>query len=486
MNREAFLAELATRLGAANVLPGHGAGDLSAYTRDWRGRYHGQALAVALPASTDQVAAVVRLCAQHQVPIVTQGGNTGLVGGSVPDSSGQQLLLSLKRLNQTLTVDAANATLTAQAGCTLAQAQAAAAQAGFVLPLSLASEGSATIGGVLATNAGGTQVLRFGTARALCLGLEVVMAHGDVWRNLGGLRKDNTGYALDALMVGSEGTLGIITAATLKLSPQPAATLTALAQVPDLNAALALLKRAQQHLGPGLTAFEVMNACAQRLLAEHYPELTFPLKPPSGPSGPELDAAAPWWVLMEQSDTESEAHAAARFEALMQDALRCEEVQDAVVAQSLAQAQGLWHLRESIPLAQARAGLNIKHDISLPISRIAEFVAQTDARLAQGWPGATVVNFGHLGDGNLHYNLQAPPGVHAATFLAEHEAAVNAVVFDAVCAFGGSISAEHGIGVLKRQELAQRKDPVALATMRAIKQALDPLNLLNPGRVLEL
>jgi len=464
-----LLDELRAQLGAAHVLT---EGDLSAWEVDWRRRWRGRALAVVRPDSTSEVAAVVRACAAHAVAIVPQGGNTGLVGGGVPDTSGTQVLLSLQRLNRIRAIDEANLTLTAEAGCVLQAVQAAAAARGLLFPLSLAAEGSCTIGGNLATNAGGTQVLRWGNARELCLGLEVVTASGEVWDGLSGLRKDNTGYDLRDLFVGSEGTLGIITAATLKLAPQPAATTTALAACASVADAVALLTLARARLGAGLTGFEMMSAFALELVARHFPALPRPLP------------QAPWTVLLEQSDTEGEAPARTRFEALLGAALEAGCVQDAVVAESLAQSRALWQLRESIPLAQAEEGLNIKHDISVPVSAIPAFVAQTDAALQARWPGVRLVNFGHLGDGNLHYNVQAPNGTDGAAFLAAHEHAVNTLVFDSVARFGGSFSAEHGIGALKRDELAARKSPVALQMMRGIKAALDPQGLLNPGRVL--
>jgi len=458
--------------GTAHVLCD---GDLSAYTRDWRKRAQGRALAVVRPASTAEVAAIVKACAAAGVSLVPQGGNTGLAVGSVPDASGQQIVLSLQRMNAVRAVDAANLTITAEAGCILQNLQAAAEQAGFLFPLSLAAEGSCTIGGNLATNAGGTQVLRYGNARDLCLGLEVVSAQGEVWHGLSGLRKDNTGYDLRDLFIGSEGTLGVITAATLKLYPQPAVRLTAWAAVPSMQAAVALLGLAHQHLGAGLTGFEVMSQFALGLVHQHFPQLRVP-----------LFESAPWCVLLENSDHESETHARAQFERLLETAFEQGCVSDAVVAESLAQAKSLWHIRESIPLAQAEEGLNIKHDIAIPISRIPEFVAHTDALLAQALPGVRLVNFGHLGDGNLHYNVQAPEGGDAAAFLRDHEKQVNALVYDAVSRFDGSISAEHGVGSLKRDALAQYKSPVALSMMRAIKQALDPHNLMNPGRVIQI
>jgi len=464
-----LLDTLAATVGAANVLTG---GDLSAWEQDWRKRFRGRALAVVRPGSTAEVAAVVRACAAHGTPLVPQGGNTGLVGGSVPDGSGRQVLLSLTRLNRVRAIDPANLTLTAEAGCILQSIQDTAEAQGLLFPLSLAAEGSCTIGGNLASNAGGTQVLRYGNARELCLGLEVVTAQGEVWDGLAGLRKDNTGYDLRDLFIGSEGTLGIITAATLKLYPQPAAVMTALATVPSMEQAVALLQLAQARLGPGLTGFEVMNGFSLDLVRKHFPQLRQPL-PPSD-----------WTVLLEQSDTESDAHARQLFEGLLEAALEAEVITDAAVAETLEQSHAMWHLRESIPLAQAEEGLNIKHDISLPVSRIPAFVASTDAALSARWPGLRLVDFGHLGDGNLHYNVQAPAGQSAADFLRDQEHAVNTVVYDAVMAHGGSISAEHGIGELKRDELVERKSPVAMGLMRAIKGALDPKGLMNPGRML--
>jgi FAD/FMN-containing dehydrogenase len=466
----ALLAALRAAIGADQVLT---EGDLSAYLNDWRKRWRGRALAVVRPGSTAEVAAVVRACAAASVSLVPQGGNTGLVGGGVPDDTGTQVLLSLQRMNRVRDIDNANLTLTVEAGCVLQAAQAAAEAQGLLLPLSLAAEGSCTIGGNLATNAGGTQVLRFGNARDLCLGLEVVTADGEVWDGLSGLRKDNTGYALRDLFVGSEGTLGIITAATLKLYPQPAATTTAMAACETLAQCVALLNLARARLGAGLTGFEVMGRLALDLVARHFPALPQPLP------------AARWTVLLEHSDTEGPVQAQHRFEALLGDALEAGTIHDAAVATSLAQSKAMWHVRESIPLAQSEEGLNIKHDISLPVSAIPAFVAATDAALQALVPGVRLVNFGHLGDGNLHYNVQAPEGVAAAQFLAEMEPAVNRLVYDAVMAHRGSISAEHGVGQLRRDELVQRKSAVALALMLRIKQALDPQNRLNPGRVLQ-
>jgi FAD/FMN-containing dehydrogenase len=472
---DVLLDTLRAAVGAAHVLTHDDpAADLSAWEQDWRKRTRGRALAVVRPASTAEVAAVVKACAATGTAIVPQGGNTGLVVGSTPDASGTQVLLSLTRLNAVRQIDAANLTMTVEAGCILQALQEVAEKAGFLFPLSLAAEGSCTIGGNLGTNAGGTQVLRYGNARELCLGLEVVTAQGDIWSGLTGLRKDNTGYDLRDLFIGSEGTLGVITAATLKLYPLPAATLTTWAAVPALDDAVTLLGMAHKHLSAGLTGFEVMGQFALGLVAKHYPQMRVPLYEQSA-----------YCVLLEMSDSESEAHARSRFEALLEAALEQGCVSDAVIAENLAQAHQLWHIRESIPLAQAEEGLNIKHDISIPVSRIPDFCTQTDALLQREIPGVRLVNFGHLGDGNLHYNVQAPAGGDAAAFLREQEDKVNTLVYDQVHAFDGSISAEHGVGELKAAKLPGYKSPVALQMMRAIKQALDPQGIMNPGRVLE-
>jgi FAD/FMN-containing dehydrogenase len=457
-------------VGDSNVLV---EGDLGAWEQDWRKRSRGKALAVVRPASTAEVSQVVTACAAAHASIVPQGGNTGLVVGSTPDESGSQVVLSLLRMNAVRSLDPDNLTITVEAGCVLQNVQEAAERAGFLFPLSLAAEGSCTIGGNLATNAGGTQVVRYGNSRDLCLGLEVVTARGETWNGLSGLRKDNTGYDLRDLFIGSEGTLGVITAATLKLYPMPAARLTAWAAVPSLEDAVRLLGLAHRHLGPGLTGFELMGSFALSLVARHFTQMRVPLY-----------QQAPFCVLLENSDHESEAHARAQFEGLLEAALEQGFVTDAVVAENLTQAHQLWHIRESIPLAQAEEGLNIKHDISVAVSRIPEFCRETDALLEKMIPGVRLVNFGHLGDGNLHYNVQAPPGGDASDFLNEWEDRVNSLVYDSVQRFDGSISAEHGIGSLKAEKLEIHKAPVALEMMRAVKRALDPENLMNPQRIL--
>ncbi|MYM67525.1 FAD-binding protein [Pseudoduganella sp. FT55W] len=445
---------------------------MASFLTDQRGRFTGKAQAVLRPGSVEQVATLVRACAEHRVGIVPQGGNTGLVLGSVPDASGAQVVLSLARLNSIRQVDAVNRTMTVDAGCILQHIQEAAAAEGCLFPLSLAAEGSCTIGGNLATNAGGTAVLRYGNTRELCLGLEVVTPQGEIWSGLRGLRKDNTGYDLRDLFIGAEGTLGIITGAVLKLYPQPKASITALAALPSPADAQQLLVLMQDHCGSSLTGFELMSRYCLELVAQQFPQLPRPFTEPH-----------PQYVLLELSSSESEQHAVGLLEHAIGAALERGVINDAVVATSVAQSAGLWQLREHIPLAQAKAGKNIKHDISLPVSRIADFIAATEPLLDAAFPGCQLVCFGHLGDGNLHFNVAPPAGVSNEDFL-HNQDEVNRVVYDSVMAFGGSISAEHGIGALKRDELARYKSPVELNMMRAIKAALDPLGIMNPGKIL--
>ncbi|MDO9002694.1 MAG: FAD-binding oxidoreductase [Aquabacterium sp.] len=483
----AFLESLHQVLGDEGlILPdSDGADDLAPYLRDWRGRYAGEALAIARPRDTLQVAAVVKLCAHHGVSLVPQGGNTSLVGGSIPDGSGKQLLLNLQRLNQVVAVDRANLSMTVQAGCLLAQVQEAASQAGLLFPLSLAAEGSCTIGGNLATNAGGTQVLRYGTARELCLGLEVVTARGEIWDGLTALRKDNSGYDLRDLFIGSEGTLGIITAATLRLFPQPVGQVTALATCPSLDACVALLQSARARLDAGLTGFEVMHAWPIALVRQYLPEQAHAMAPLVNDTIDTATGPVPeWTVLIDTAHAESDLTARTGLEALLAHAVADGIVLDATIAQNHTQNHAMWALREAIPMAERQEGLMVKHDIAVPTSAIPAFVRTTQAQLAHAFPGCKVVCFGHLGDGNLHYNVQSPPGMPGATFVAEHEAEVNRLVYDTALQLGGTLSAEHGIGQLRHDELARRKSAVALGMMRAIKQALDPLGLMNPGRLI--
>ena len=467
---DALLETLRAIVGPAHVLVDEG--EIAPFLTDWRGRFTGRARAVLLPLDTAQVAAIVAACLDAHVPIVPQGGRTGLVLGSVPDASGNAIVLSLRRLNRIRAIDVANRTMTVEAGCILAAIQAAAAQAGMLFPLSLAAEGSCTIGGNLSTNAGGTAVLRYGNTRELCLGLEVVTAQGQVWDGLRGLRKDNTGYALRELFIGAEGTLGVITAAVLKLYPAPQAALTALVALESPRHALALLGLLQARCGATLTGFELMSAFCLQLVAHHFPDLPRPFSRPH-----------PQYALVELSSNESSQHAQGLLETALGAALEDGVALDAVVAASVQQALGLWRLREHIPLAQAAAGKNIKHDISLPVSRIPDFIVHADAALQAAFAGCQPVTFGHLGDGNLHYNIAPPVDVGHEAFLG-NQAAINRIVHDAVTLFGGSISAEHGIGALKRDELAHYKSPVELDMMRAIKAALDPLGIMNPGKIL--
>ncbi|QDJ49666.1 FAD-binding oxidoreductase [Bordetella hinzii] len=468
-----LLQELQSLLGPAHVLAGE---DAEPYALDWRRRYRGRALAVARPGSTEEVAAVLRLCHRHGAPVVPQGGNTGLCGGATPDDSGTAVILSTARLNRVRAIDTDNDTITVEAGCVLQAVQEAAEQAGRLFPLSLAAEGSCTIGGNLATNAGGTQVLRYGNARELALGLEVVTAEGEIWNGLRGLRKDNTGYDLRDLYIGSEGTLGVITAATLKLYPLPVARCTALLTLASVDDAVELLSRARAGFGASLTGFELMAADCLQAVLRLFPQQRLPFEGES--------LKAPWFALLELSDSESEAHARERFEAVLGAAIEDGLAGDAAIAENLAQSQALWHLRESIPLAEAELGKSVKHDVSIPISSIAHFVRVTNAELQERFPGVRNVIFGHLGDGNLHYNVARSAGQTEADLLTL-QPAIYDVVHQSVQAHAGSISAEHGVGQLKRDELPRYKSAVELALMKRIKAALDPRGLMNPGKVLQ-
>jgi len=463
-----FLALCTQLIGSPHVLVGD---VMAGYLTDWRRRSTGRARAVLRPASTDEVAALVHLCSQHRVPIVPQGGNTGLVLGSVPDQSGTAVVLSLSRLNRIRAVDPINNTLTAEAGCTLHQVQQAAETHDRLFPLSLASEGSCSIGGNLATNAGGTAVLRYGNARELTLGLEVVTAQGEVWSGLRGLRKDNTGYDLRDLFIGSEGTLGIITAAVLKLFARPAARTTALFALASVSDALKLLSLARTRCDANLTGFELMSDFCLQLVERHFSTQRRPFA-----------QHYPQYVLIELSTPEPEAHAIAQLEAVASQAMEQAIARDVIIATSLSQSKALWELREHISEAQASEGKNIKHDIALPISAIQDFVSHTDAELQRAFPGCRMVTFGHLGDGNLHYNVSAPVGQDDESFLNQQES-VNRIVHDRVHHYGGSISAEHGLGALKHKEILRYKTETEMAMMIAIKRALDPLDLMNPGKV---
>ena len=460
---------LAGIVGAGNVLTGN---DVQGYAVDHRRRYFGKPLAVVRPGTAQEVAAVVRACAAAKVAVVPQGGNTGLCGGATPDASGAQVVLSLSRLNRVRAVDTLNNTMTVEAGCVLQKLQETAADAGRLFPLSLAAQGTAQIGGNLSTNAGGTGVLRYGNTRELVLGLEVVLPDGQLWDGLRGLRKDNTGYDLKHLFIGAEGTLGVITAAVMKLFPLPRARLTAIAALATQRDALALFDAAREQLGERLTGFEMFSDLCLSLVLRHFPGTASPFR-----------ESHPHYALIEVSDMHSEQSAREGLETLLGGALENGLAVDASIAQSLAQVDGMWALREFVSEAQAKEGPNVKHDVSLPISRIVEFIAVTDAEIARAFPGVRMVVFGHLGDGNLHYNVSPPEGVAHEEFV-KNGPALNKIVHDSVSRFNGSISAEHGLGQYKNVELRRYKSALELDLMRKVKAALDPLGIMNPGKVL--
>src|SRR5437667_761595 len=465
-----LLATLKAIVGEANVLTSDA--DVAPYVTDWRGRYRGSARAVVRPSTTADVAAVVRCCAEHGAPVVPQGGNTGLCGGATPREDSGDVVVSLSRLTRVRALDAGNATLTVEAGIPLARVQQAADDAGLLFPLSLAAEGSCTIGGNLATNAGGTAVLRYGNARELVLGLEVVLPSGEVWDGLRGLRKDNTGYDLKQLFIGAEGTLGVITAAVLKLFPLPKSHATAVVALETPEKAVALLERALGACGERLTGFELFSDFCLSLVLKHFRDTAAP-----------FPRRFPHYVLMELSDTQSGEGVRVLVESMLEAALEERNILDAAVAQSETQSRAFWSLREFISEAQAHEGPNVKHDVSIPISRISEFIATTDAELERAYGGLRMVTFGHLGDGNLHYNVSAPEGVAPGVFVM-HTAAIDRIVHDSVARLGGSISAEHGLGQLKRDEIQRYKSPLELELMRKLKRALDPQGIMNPGKVL--
>lgn len=445
--------------------------DLGAYVSEPRGQYHGRALCMVEPETPEKVAAFLAFCHTHKIGVVPQGGNTGLVGGQTPDASAHQIILSLRRLRAIREIDPSSDALTVEAGVTLRETQEAAASVNRYFPLSLASEGSCTIGGNIATNAGGVHVLAYGMMRDLVLGLEVALADGRLLSTLGKLRKDNTGYDLTRLFIGSEGTLGVITAATLKLYPRPCGHAVAFVGMNDPSQALSLLAFIKERAGPALQAFELIPRLGIDFVTQHIPGARDPLAAPHR-----------WYALVELAgfaDRDVDTLAAHIFE----EALAQGYVADATLAHSLDQAAALWKLRESLSEAQKREGGSIKHDISIAVNQIPDFIKTAAQRLGEAFPAARPVPFGHMGDGNLHYNVSQPKVGDKQAFLAQR-AEINAIVHGLVQEFGGSISAEHGIGVLKRDLLKQVKDPVALDLMRAIKSTLDPAGILNPGKLL--
>ena len=435
--------------------------DLAPFCTDWRGMFKGRARCAVLPRCTAEVAAVVRLCVAAGVPIVPHGGNTGLSGGATPDASGEQVILSLSRMSAIRSLDVIGETMEVEAGCILQVAQEAAADAGLLLPITLAAEGSARVGGILSTNAGGTNVLRYGMARGRVLGLEVVTADGSIVSGLRQLRKDNAGYDWKQLFIGTEGTLGIITAAVLQLAPKSRQRVTALLAVPSADDALAVLRLARQAIGETLNAFELMSGPALELVARHV-GLTTPLAP------------APWYVLLEASSSLPSLRDA--VEEMLADVLERGAASDGVIAESEKQERELWHLRESITEAEAREGRSIKHDVSVPIALIPAFLRVADEAVMKAFPQARINAFGHAGDGNIHYNVIIPPDADSQV--------LNRLVHDLVVAHGGSISAEHGIGQYRVDELHRCRSAPELELARRIKLALDPAGLMNPGKVL--
>ena len=464
-----FIEDLAEIVGPAGLITDPS--DLAPYNTDWRGRYHGDAAVVVKPASTAEVAAVVRACHDHRIAVVPQGGNTSQCGASIPRLGHGEIILNLSRMNRILATDWDNDTLTCEAGTVLATVQNVARQGGHLFPLSIASEGSAEIGGIISTNAGGTAVLRYGNMRSLVLGLEVVLPDGQIWNGLRGLRKDNTGYDLKQWFIGAEGTLGIITAAVLRLFSLPHVRATAWVALDSPRDAVALLGYLKTRSGDRVTGFELVSRSALQMVLHHIPGSHDPLSQPS-----------PWYVLVEMDDTDPGSDPHGVLESSLAEALRSGMIIDAALAQSEAQADTLWALREQISEAQKLEGISIKHDISVPVSRIPDLIEEATARLEAQYPGIRLLCFGHVGDGNLHYNLSKPNLLDNAAFI-EQTLAVNRIVHDTVDRLGGSISAEHGIGQLKVDELVRYKNPVELELMKRIKHTLDPLGLMNPGKI---
>jgi D-lactate dehydrogenase (cytochrome) len=471
MNAEtdSFISRLAAIVGRSALITERPA--LDPYETEWRGRYHGRARLVVRPGSTEEVAAVVRLCAAEGVAIVPQGGNTGLCEGAMPDQSGEQVVLSLARMNRILAVDALDFTMTVEAGCVLQTIQEKAAEAGCFFPLSLGAQGSCQIGGNISTNAGGVGVLRYGSTRALVLGLEVVLPDGTIWDGLRSLGKDNTGYDLRQLFIGAEGSLGIITSAVLKLFPQPRDVQTALVGLTDLETALPLLKRARATSSDQITAFEVMPRMGIEYAVRYLPGVSDPMSAPHA-----------WYALIDLSTSRPGGSMRETMETLLADAIEAGEAVDAVIANSIEQRRALWRIREELPEALRKSGAVLHHDVSVPTSDVATFIRRTTKAVESAVPGARPLPFGHLGDGNIHFCICEPVGGDGESFY-QTEHVLTPLVFDTAIDMRGSFSAEHGIGRLKLDELDRYKRPVDLDLMRKVKAALDPKNLMNPGKV---
>jgi FAD/FMN-containing dehydrogenase len=466
---ERLLNGLAERLGPRGFT--RAAGDMEPWLSDWRGRYRGEAAALLSPASTEEVQAVVAACAEAEVALVPQGGNTSMVAGATPDGRGDSLLLSLRRMNRIRSVSAEDNVLVAEAGAILAHVHDAAGGVGRRFPLSLGAKGSATVGGLVSTNAGGTQVLRFGPMRSLVLGLEAVFADGSIVHGLSALRKDNRGYDLKQWLIGAEGTLGVVTAASLRLVAAAGSRAVAWVGVPSPSCALSLLRFLEDRLGEAVESFELVPALALDLVLRHVPGTRAPLA-----------SRHAWNVLVEAVAPTGGGDASARLEAALGEALEAQLASDAALAASEAQAEALWRLRETIAEAERQEGPGLKHDISVPVAAMPAFLEAEVPAIEQAFPGTTVIAFGHLGDGNIHFNVVGPPGAGAA-WLDGPGAGITRSVYDRVTAAGGSISAEHGIGQTKREALARTAEPARLALQRRIKAALDPAGIMNPGKL---
>lgn len=468
MTSNKALDEICRILGPKGVVASE---DASAYLTEWRDKFKGRAALIARPATVDEVSQILKIASEAGIGVVPQGGNTGLVGGQIPSLDGTEIILNLSRMNEIRKIDALNDTMLVEAGCILSNVQQAAENAGRFFPLSLASEGSAEIGGLVSTNAGGINVLRYGNARAQVLGLEVVLPNGEIWNGLKGLRKDNTGYDLKQIFMGAEGTLGVITAAVLKLFAAPTDRTTGFVALPDLDAVIALLGLTREMTGELVSAFELIPAIGLEFLAKH-----------KGFKSP-LKNAAPWYVLIELSSTDAPGTLKSALEPLLEAGLEKDLVLDATIAANISQTEEFWRLRETMSEIQKFEGGSIKHDIAVQISDIPTFVERAIAAVTAACPGIRPVVFGHVGDGNLHFNLTQPEDANKESYLAGWEA-LSRIVHDIVDDMGGSISAEHGIGQLKRDALAHYKSGVEMDLMRRLKKAFDPNGIMNPGKVI--